>query len=74
VHGRDVAAAPRPRGLAAGAALHLVAHGRGGSDRRPLLRFARLLERRRLCSRAVVSEIGDGDGWDSGIGMNGSGR
>ena len=38
VHGRDVAAAPRPRGLAAGAALHLVAHGScrrprdGGSD------------------------------------------
>ena len=31
VHGGDVAAAPRPRGLAARAALHLVAHRRARS-------------------------------------------
>ena len=30
VHGRDVAAAPGPRGLAAGPALYLVAHGFNG--------------------------------------------
>ena len=53
VHGRDVAAAPGPRGLAARPALHLVAHGNGLAHPRrfPLLSSSCLPEGYRAARR-----------------------